>query len=182
MRKILILVLGSGLALVTGLGPVLAAGLPGEAIAVNSRSCFSYHPEPGSTVKRLLVELHKEQVNPDDPPVLWGGVYAEMANRQHPGFNVDGCGEGAKPGELRCSYSCDAGAMTLETAEGGLKVTPDGLVLMSCGLSGSEMTGFQLNASDVGGGALVTLVDDGECRGVMAPLEKMIEDYENGIE
>jgi hypothetical protein len=176
---------GAAMLLVMHLSPVTPAlagpALPGDGMAENSRACFALKAEPGQTMTKLLLELHKEAVNPGEDPVIWAGVYGEKRGERHPGFNRDGCGADDQ-GRLHCGFSCDGGALRIGLAEGGVRIKPDGLILKSCGLGTDVPGGFQVNQADVGAVALMTPVDNEVCRTVMAPMEKVIEDAENGIE
>jgi hypothetical protein len=133
MNRMAIVLIGLALA-----GPCAgAAELPGDSMAVNSRACFSMAPKEGSPVKRLLLELHKEQINPGDEPAMWARVYGEKQGEARPGFNYDGCAA-HEPGEtgntldhLRCGFSCDAGTLRIRVAEGGLAISPDHIFLRS---------------------------------------------------
>lgn len=174
--------MGIGLALAAGITPALAAGSPGDDMAAGSRACYAYEGAAGSAVTRLLVELHREQVNPGDEPVMWARVFADKKGEPHAGYNYDGCGAGEKPGQLRCGFSCDAGTLLIEASGYGLSVVPRGLVLRTCGSSIETIGGFQLNPQDIGGGAIMAPVDGAQCRDVMAPLEKMLEDEEAAID
>ncbi len=138
----------------------------------------------------MLVELHKEEINPGDPPVIWAGVYGEKQGEARPGFNRDGC-SAYEPGDvnqdqplghLRCGFSCDGGTLLITSAGDGIEIMPQDLFLRSCGLGEETAGGFLLNAADLGGSARMTPVDDTLCRSAMAPGEKMIEDQENAID
>jgi hypothetical protein len=176
------LILCAALAAVAGQASALAAGLPGDGMAANSRACYAYAAPAAGVVTRLLVELHKEQVNPGDEPVMWARVFAGKKGQPHAGYNYDGCGAGETPGQLRCGFSCDAGTLLIEAAGAGLSVVPQGLVLRTCGSGIETIGGFQLNAQDVGGAAIMAPVESAQCRDVMAPLEKMLEDEEAVID
>ncbi len=187
MRRIA-LILASTL-LVAEAGQALAE-LPGDGLAVNGRSCFTYKPEAGKPLTRLLLELHKEELNPGDPPVIWARVYAEKKGEPRPGFNADGC-SAYEPGDvqqanrldhLRCGFACDGGTLEIRQAPGGIAIRPDNVFLRSCGIAEDVAGGFLLTSSDVGEEAVMTPVDDLECRAAMAPGEKLIEDAENAIQ
>lgn len=167
-----------------------AAGdaLPGDAMAPNSRACFSYRPKPGEAVKKLLLELHKEQMEGQHEAVIWARVYAEKAGEKLPGYNFDGCGP-FKDGDhtnrldhLHCGFSCDSGSLQIRLAGDGLAISPDHLFLRSCGVSADKIGGFQITAEDVNGSATVLPVDDAECRRVLAPMEKIMDDAEIAID
>lgn len=157
-----------------------AFAAPGSGMAGNTRACFTLTPANGQTVTKLLLELHKEIVNPGEEPVIWAGVYGEKRGEAHPGFNRDGCGTDGD--HLICGFSCDGGKLRISEGPGGLRIRPDGLVLKSCGLGTDVPGGFQVNQPDVGETALMTPIDDQDCRAVMAPMEKIIDDAENGVE
>lgn len=162
------------------LSAAASAAAPGSTMADYARACFALKPAPGQTMTTLLLELHKEVVNPGEEPVIWAGVYGVKKGEKLPGFNRDGCGTGGN--ELTCGFSCDGGTLRIGEEQGGLTFMPDGLVLKSYGLGTDVPGGFQVNGKDVGGTALMTPVDDKDCRTLMAPMEKAIEDAENGIE
>ena len=167
--------------------PAMAAGLPADDVAIGGRACFAMTAHPYGSVTRLLLELHREQVNPGDEPVVWASVYGEKAGEARPGFNRDGCephepGESAMLDHLRCGFSCDGGTLRIHAVEGGVEIVPEDLYLRGCGLDAETTGGFLLQAADVGGRAKMTPIDDSECRKAMAPGEKAMEDAENAID
>jgi hypothetical protein len=164
----------------------MAGPLPGETLEDGARACFELAPQDSKNLDRLLVELHKEIVNEGDAPVIWAGVYAEKKGEPRPGFNRDGCsphepGSTEKLDHLVCGFSCDGGTLLVKQQGSALAITPQDLFLRSCGVGEDQVKGFLLKAEDIGGTATVEPVDDAECRKAMAPMEKIIEDYENGI-
>ena len=156
------------------------AAAPGDGMAENTRACFTLKPRPGQTMTKLLLELHKEVVNPGEDPVIWAGVYGVKRGEKLPGFNRDGCGSDGE--QLTCGFSCDGGTLRIREAEGGVAIMPDGLVLKSCGLGTDVPGGFQVNQSDLGAKAVMTPIDDKDCRTLMEPMEKAIEAAESGVE
>jgi hypothetical protein len=180
--------LTSACLVLAGVLPAVAGPLPGDDMADNTRACFSYAPREGSTVKTLLLELHKERMEGEAEAVIWARVYAEKTGEKLPGYNYDGCGT-VKDGDasqpldhLHCGFSCDAGSLKIRLDGNGLSITPDGLVLRSCGLDSDKIGGFQITAEDINGAATVSPVDDAACRSVMAPMEKILDDAEAGID
>ncbi len=167
-------------ALALSLSTAALAGVPGADLATGARACFKLKPAPGQAMTELFLELHKEAVNPGEDPILWAGVYGVKAGEKHPGFNRDGCGTDGD--QLACGFACDGGSLRIRETDGGVQITPDGLVLKSCGLGTDVPGGFQVNPSDVGEEALMTPIDDKDCRTLMAPMEKIIDDAENAIE
>lgn len=157
-----------------------ADAAPGDSMADNTRACFTLKPAAGQTMTKLLLELHKEIVSPGEKPVVWAGVYGEKRGQPHPGFNRDGCGTDGD--HLTCGFSCDGGTLRIAEGQGGLTFRPNQLFLKSCGLGTDVPGGFQVNQPDVGETALMTPVDEQACRSVMAPMEKAIDDAENGID
>jgi hypothetical protein len=176
-------------AALAGCGASHAAGaLPGDAMPANARACFSHSPEEGGAVKRLLLELHKEQGEGQEEATIWARVYAEKEGEALPGYNYDGCSP-YKDGDtsrkfdyLHCGFACDSGSLQIRLSGDGLAISPDHLFLRSCGVGEGKIGGFQIRAEDVNGTATVLPVDDAECRSVMAPMEKIMDDAEAGFE
>jgi hypothetical protein len=167
----------TGLVMLAALAPAPAHA--GSADATAERRCFSWESNGNGKIDRLLVELFRETVNPGETPVTWAAVYAEQASPRLSGFNVDGCGSDPDdPSHMICGFSCDGGRLDVWTTPDGLRVTPDGLVLRSCGLGGES---FMLSAADMGGGAELHEIAGETCRNTMIPFEKEIEAEELGI-
>lgn len=163
------------------------ARLPGDDLAAGERACFSFAAPADHKITRLLVELHKDVVNEGDEPVIWAGIYGEKRGETLPGFNRDGCspfdpGGTEKLDHLLCGFACDGGTLRVKSHAMGIEIAAKDLVLRSCGLGGEIHGGFLIAEGELGAEAVLTLVDDGECRKVMAPMEETIRRAEEGID
>ncbi|MCB1380372.1 MAG: hypothetical protein KDK89_18685 [Alphaproteobacteria bacterium] len=178
---------GTLLGLPIGTAADAAEILPGEAMPVGSRFCYGLSDTVGTPLRRLLVELYKEQVNPGDPPVLWASIFVEKDGETHPGFNVDGCSarlprEAERRDQLVCGYACDAGTLLIGAAENGLTITPRRLVLRSCAIGSGDVGGFMLDEAELGGSLSLAPIGDAGCRAAMEPMERIIAAAEEGVE
>lgn len=182
--RIILTVLG-----ISAVGPTWAGdALPGADLAPGGRACFGLkvaEAEPGKLpahgVTRMLIELHNEQFDGQDP-ILWGRFYAEVNGEPNPGYVYDGCGPGDTRGTLHCGLSCDDGSITLAPGpEGGMTIAvgADGARLKTCGSSIAEIGGFVIAPGDLPQGATLSPRNESECRAAMEHFEKLLAEEEN---
>jgi len=139
---------------------------------------------PPHGVVRLLLELHKEALEGQDP-VLWGRLYGEVRGEPRPGYVFDGCSSDGDGAVLICNISCDGGNFAVAAgAQGGVRLTvgETGVVLKSCGSAVAEIGAFNVAPADLPTGAFLKPLDDSACRQTMAPFEKLLQDEENGTD
>jgi hypothetical protein len=155
------------------------------SLAPGARACYGSATPDNPRATRILLELHSEQLESQDP-ILWGRLFAEVKGEPLPGYVYDGCGPGAEPGTLNCSVACDGGSFTIAEAEGGdvrLNVSNDGVRLKTCGSNVEEIGAFNLAPTDLPrGGATLSPRDHSECREAMEHFEKLLEVEENAID